>query len=307
MIILGLWPIAGITTVGVTPEDARQTIQTAIDCGITAFDTAFSYGYDGESDRYLGEAIAGQRDRYTVIGKVGQRWTTDRKRVVDGSPGQLTADAELSLRRMNADRFDVLFLHSPDPNVPIETSAQAIADLRRRGLCDRVGISNADVAQVQAFASVDGCDAVECPLNLLQTDMLADFIPAAQTLRSEVYCFWTLMKGLLAGAIKRDHVFADGDSRPGYDVFQGEQLERAHCLVDGLREVGDRHGMTVSQLAVGWVLSQPGVTGTLVGARRPEQIRELAAARKLNSEVAEDVLRLKESFDRGKSIEISDT
>ena len=94
-VILGLWPIAGITTVGVTAEDARATIRSAIECGIRWFDTAYSYGFDGESDRLLGEAIRGDRDRYGVIGKVGQRWSADRQRVVDASPATLIRDAEV--------------------------------------------------------------------------------------------------------------------------------------------------------------------------------------------------------------------
>ena len=284
-IILGLWPIAGITTVGVTPRDARGTIQAAIEAGVTAFDTAYSYGYDGESDRLIGEFLRGDRDRFVVIGKVGQRWSDRRRRVTDGSPETLTGDAERSLKRIGVDAFDLLMLHSPDPNVAIEASAEAIDRLRRRGLCRAAGICNANHDSRRRFASVAGCDAIQCPLNLVQPEMLAERIPDASDAGAEVHVYWTLMKGLLAGKITRDHLFAPGDSRPGYDVFQGETRRRVHDAVDELARLGKETGQTVAQLSIGWALSQPGVSAALVGARRPDQIRETAAARRLDADV----------------------
>jgi aryl-alcohol dehydrogenase-like predicted oxidoreductase len=283
MITLGLWPIAGITTVGVTDADAAATIAAAIDAGITSFDTAFSYGYDGESDRHLGRAIGSQRDRFTVMGKVGQRWTADRKRVVDGSPDQLIADAELSLSRIGIDAFDVLYLHSPDPGVPIQRSAEAMERLRARGVCKQVGVCNLDAGQLDQFCEAAKCDAVQCPLNLLQRDSLTEFIPRSQFHGASVHVFWTLMKGLLAGKIGRDHQFAEGDSRPSYAIFQGESRERAHRIVDELAKLGRQIDRTVAQLAIGWVLAQNGVNSALVGARRPDQIQELATANRLES------------------------
>ncbi len=289
MITLGLWPIAGITTMGVTDRDARATIETAMEAGITSFDTAFSYGYDGESDRFLGVAIAGRRDRFTVMGKVGQRWSPEQTRVIDASPKQLIADAETSLSRMGIEAFDVLFLHSPDPHVPIEQSAEAMETLRKRGLCRRIGVCNVNATELDRFCSVAPCHAVQCPLNLLQSESLDSFIPRCTDHGADVFVFWTLMKGLLAGKITRDHSFAPGDSRSGYAVFQGEARERAHRVVDELANLGNEIGKTVAQLAIGWVLAQDGVTGALVGARRPDQVRELAGATPLSSEWVERI------------------
>ena len=281
-IILGLWPVAGVTTVGVTRQDAESTIATAIECGITRFDTAFSYGYEGESDRLLGKFISQERDRFHVIGKVGQRWNGDRVRVVDGSPGTLIADAEKSLRRIGIERFDLLMLHSPDPDVAIEASAETLDGLRRRGLCRETGVCNVDAEQRRRFASACPCDAIQCPLNLLQQDTLRQLIPECHREGCKAYVFWTLMKGLLAGKITRDHVFAEGDSRPGYPIFQGQQRARAHKVLDQLAVVAKENSTTIAALSIGWAVSQPGVSAALVGARRPEQIRETAAAKRLD-------------------------
>ncbi len=284
-IILGLWPIAGVTTIGVTPEDARGTIRTALDLGIRGFDTAFSYGYDGESDRYLGAGIKACRDECYVIGKVGQRWDASRRRVIDGRPETLIADTEVSLARIGIERFDLLMLHSVDANVDIAASATAIASLKNRGLCRHIGVCNVDVATWSAFASEVGCDAIQCPLNMVQPDSLTELIPACLARDCSVYVFWTLMKGLLAGKISRDHVFAPGDSRPNYPIFQGEIRARIHHRLDALAPLAASAGLSLSELAIGWTLSQPGVTAALVGARRPEQVREFAAAKPLTPDL----------------------
>ncbi len=291
-IVLGLWPIAGVTTLGVTAEAAHATIATAIDLGITQFDTAFSYGHDGESDKRLAPFLKNDRDRFFVIGKVGQRWSADRKRVVDGSSATLTADTEASLQRLGIDQFDLLMLHSPDPELAIEVSAEAIAKLRERGLCQQVGVSNVTPDERRVFSSVAGCDAIECPLNLMQRESLDRMIPECEADRCDVYVFWTLMKGLLAGKITRDHQFAQGDSRPNYPIFQGEARRRTHTILDEMKLIAKEFDRTIAQLSIGWAVSQPGVTAALIGAHRPEQIRETCTATRLPVEWVQQIDRL---------------
>ncbi|MGI9473943.1 MAG: aldo/keto reductase [Rubripirellula sp.] len=294
-VALGLWPIAGITTVGVTPQAVSETMNAAIDAGITTFDTAFSYGYDGESDRTLGKYIQSDRGRFHVIGKVGQRWTADRQRVIDGTPETLTNDAESSLQRIGIETFDLLMLHSPDPSVPIERSAAAMRALQQRGLCHRIGVCNVNTEQLSRFQMEVGCDAIQCPLNLLQRDAQTDLIPACIEHGTQVHVYWTLMKGLLAGRISRDHIFAEGDSRPNYAVFQGAARDRAHRILDQMTIIAKDHERTIAQLSIGWALAQPGINRALVGAHHPAQVREIALARPLSTELASEIDRLVES------------
>lgn len=291
-VVLGLWPIAGVTSVGVTDEQSRRTIAAALDSGVNTFDTAFSYGYRGESDRLLGQMIAGRRDEVVVIGKVGQRWTANHQRQIDASPQSLVADAEESLSRIGIERFDLLMLHSVDPQVDIRTSAEAIAGLQRRGLTRRIGVCNVDFEQLRCFAEAAHPAAVQWPLNLLQRDILDPRVRWCESENVAVLVYWTLMKGILAGAITRDHVFAAGDSRPSYEIYKGAARERTHEIVDSLRRLAAEHGRTVSQLAIGWALSQSGVTAALVGAKRPAQIRETAAARPLSAELVAEIDRI---------------
>lgn len=292
-IIFGVWPLAGITSAPVSPDEARQTIRAAIDAGITDFDTAYSYGYDGEAERFLGDALherrpeIGEGPELRVIGKVGSRWK-DGRRYFDGSPEQLTLDAEESLRRLRLQKFDCLMLHAVDPAVDLRRSAEALEQLRRRGLADTLGICNVNADQLRTFAAHVPCTAIQCPLNLLQRDSLG-LIETAAGLGIRAWVYWVLMKGLLAGRISRDHAFAAGDSRPKYEIFQGESRDRAHDVIDRLAAIARRHGTTVARLTIGWVLAQPGVSAALVGAKSPQQIRETADAAALTAELLAEV------------------
>ena len=295
-IIFGLWPIAGITTVGVSKADAEATMAAALAAGITQFDTAYSYGYDGQCDRLLGKFVVGDRDRYRIIGKVGQRWLPNKTRINDGSATTLARDAEESLRRSGIEYFDTLMLHAPDPDVPIEESATALETLKSRGICKRIGVCNVNVEQFLAFSETVECSALQCPLNLMQQDSLHDLIPICAPRDCDVFAFWALMKGLLAGKIRRDHVFDPDDVRPNYPVFQGKIREQTHLLLDQLRVIADEIGKTIAQLTVGWVISQPGVTAVLVGAHRPDQIQETAQARPLEPEIVERIDAIRSSL-----------
>ncbi|TWT75109.1 aldo/keto reductase [Allorhodopirellula solitaria] len=280
-VVLGLWPISGVTTMGVTAEDAEATIATAIERGIRTFDTAYSYGMEGEADRYLASAMNGDTDRFHVISKVGQRYLSNGERIVDSRPATLRKDAEESLRRLRIDCFGTLMLHSIDEDVEIERSAEALLQVRDAGLARRIGLCNASESQRKRFDAVCDCRAIQCPLNLLQQENLGTVIADASEAACDVLVYWTLMKGLLAGKISPVHVFPAGDSRPGYAVFQGQQRDRAHRLIDELKRISTEVERSVAELAVSWALSQSGVTAALVGARRPDQIRDLASARPL--------------------------
>ncbi|MEL7337982.1 MAG: aldo/keto reductase, partial [Planctomycetota bacterium] len=291
-VVFGLWPLAGVTTIGVQHDTAIATLHQAFDSGIDAFDTAFSYGRDGESDRRLGSVLKDRgidRDSITVISKVSQRYDDSGERYVDASPGQIVRDAEASLQRIGIDHFDLLMLHSPDPAVDIQASIDALEGMRERGLCDAIGVCNVNAIQFAACLKSAPIAALQCPLNVLQRDSLDTLVAIARRHSVDVYVFWTLMKGLLAGGIGRDHQFAAGDSRPGYDIFQGLKRESAHRVVDALGILAKRESTTIAQLAIGWAVSQPGITAALVGGHRPEQIAETAPTPRLNAEVLAEI------------------
>ena len=275
---LGCWPIAGMTTLGANDRDSIATIIAALDSGINFLDTAYGYGADGESDRLIAKAIAGRRDDIVIASKAGMHWKPDGSRAFDLSPRRIVKECEESLQRLGVDVIDLFYLHTVDPNVPIEESASAFDQLQKDGKIRSVGVSNVNVAQLEAFETVCKVSAVQPPYNMLQREIEQDLIPACVQRNISVVGYWPLMKGLLAGKIRRGHVFDKDDSRLKYEVFQGEQFERAQALLDCLDDIAKEVEKTVAQVVVNWTIHQPGITSALCGAKRDWQIEETAGA-----------------------------
>ena len=275
---LGCWPIAGMTSLGVNDRDSVRTVQTAIDMGVNMLDTAYGYGANGESDALIAAAIAGQREKVVIASKAGMHWKPDGERCFDASPSRVIQECEESLRRLQIEEIDLFYLHTVDPKVPIQDSATAFAQLLEQGKIRSVGVSNVTTEQLNSFSNVCEVAAVQPPYNMLQRDIERDLIPWCRQRQISVINYWPLMKGLLAGKIRRGHTFDPQDKRQSYKVFQGANFERAQQLLDCLDEVAKEVDRTLAQVVVNWTTHQPGITATLCGAKRDWQIAETAGA-----------------------------
>jgi len=278
---LGCWPMAGITSIGISDADSIATVRAALDCGINFFDTAFSYGYDGRSDEILRIALANRRNEAIIAHKVGSHWDDQKRRVVDGSPSRLLAQAKECVRRIGSDYVDVMYLHTPDPKVPIEDSAGAIAEICKSGLARYAAVSNVNSDQATRFVQVCPVVAIQPYFNMFQQECVEELIPFASRNQVSLVCYWILMKGLLSGHLQRDHEFDPKDRRLTYPIFQGEAWHRAQNLLDKLRALSADLNCTVTQIVTAWSLTRPGVTVALLGAKRPEQILEAAGSLEL--------------------------
>lgn len=188
------------------------------------------------------------------------------------------SQCEESLQRLGVDRIGVYYLHAHDPNTPLEDSAGAFAGLLEQGKIGCVGVSNLSVAQMETFALACPISVVQPPFNMLQQQIRDDLIPWSQKRNVAVVSYWPLMKGLLAGGIRRGHAFEKNDKRLTYDVFQGVAFERAQSLLDFLDEIAAKHSVTVAEVVVNWTFNQSGVSACLCGAKRDWQIQQSAAA-----------------------------
>jgi aryl-alcohol dehydrogenase-like predicted oxidoreductase len=277
-IALGCWPITGITSVGVTEEDSLATIAACLEVGINYLDTAFCYGRNGESEQMIRRALGSRRDEVVIATKCGIHWGPDGKQARDGKPATLRRQCEESLRRLGTDRVELLYLHAPDPNVPLAASAGALAGLVQQGKSRSAGISNASLAQLREFASICPPAAFQPHYNMLQREIEADTLPWCAAGGVSVMVYWPLMKGLLAGKLAREHVFAAGDGRAKYPMFQGDEWQKTQDLLDELRAIASDAERTVAQLVINWTIHRPGITTALCGAKRPDQLRENAGA-----------------------------
>ncbi len=276
-IALGLWPIAGMTSLEVNQADSLKTIHSALEHGVNFFDTAFCYGTDGESEHLLGQAIATCRDSVVVATKGGVHWATNGSRVNDASPSRLLFEFEESCRRLGTDFVDVLYLHSPDRVTNIERSAEFYVELKSQHRIRAVGLSNATLDETRRFHSVCPIDVLQPRYNMLQRDIETDLLPWCQKQGVSVAAYWPLMKGLLAGKIRRGHQFDPADKRLTYPVFQTPQWDRAQDLLDALEQIAMTLEISVAQLVIAWTLAQPGISVVLAGAKRPWQIEETIA------------------------------
>jgi len=276
-VALGCWPIAGLTSPGTNDRDSLATIRACFELGINHLDTAYCYGGDGESERLIARALGRRRQEMVIATKGGICWGPDGSQVKDASAATLRRQCDESLRRLKTDRVELLYLHAPDPKLPIAESAAALRALLDEGKTRSVGVSNVTVEQLEEFSSICPIAAYQPPYNMLQRQIEADTLPWCRRHGVAVLVYWPLLKGLLAGKLRRDETFAD-DSRRKYPMFQGEEYRKNLDLVDELGRIAAASGHTVAQLAINWTIHRPGITGALCGAKRPEQLGETAGA-----------------------------
>jgi len=281
---LGCWPLAGMTRQGVSRADAEATVRAAVEAGITHLDTAYCYGEHGESELAIRAALAAvgpaARDGVVIAGKCGIHWQPDasrdppRRQVVDGRPERIRAEVHESLTRLGTDRLDLLYLHAPDPTLPIEESAGELRRLLEAGKARSIGLSNASCDQLARFAAVCPLAACQMHFNMLQREIERDVLPWCRQHDVAMVVYWPLMKGLLAGGMTRDLVFPTSDSRHKYPMFQGEEFVRNLEFADALRPIAARLGVALADLVLAWTAEQPGITGVLFGATSPAQVAE---------------------------------
>ncbi len=275
-VALGCWPIAGLTSPGANDEDSLATIRACFGLGINHLDTAHCYGREGESEKLIARALGDRRDEMVIATKAGLSFDKNRELIYDGSPAMLRRQCEESLARLQTDRVELLYLHAPDKKVPVGESAGELKRLLDEGKTRSVGVSNVTLAQLEEFAAECPLAAFQPPYNMLQRQIEADTLPWCRQRGVAVLVYWPLLKGLLAGKLARDHVFAESDSRRKYPMFQGEEWRKNQDLLDRLREIALAAGHTVAELVINWTIQQPGITSALCGAKRPDQISETA-------------------------------
>ncbi|HEY4261408.1 MAG TPA: aldo/keto reductase [Schlesneria sp.] len=270
-IAMGCWPIAGVTSIDVTESNSLATLQAAVDHRINFFDTAYCYGYDGESEKLIAKALGSRRDQIVIASKGGIHWK-DRVQQKDASAKTLQLECEESLRRLNTDRIDLHYLHAPDPNVPLAESATALKGLLDSGKIRSVGASNFSLAQLIEFHTICPISAYQPHYNMLQREIEASQLPWCVENNVSVMVYWPLLKGLLAGKLPRDYQFDPKDGRRKYPMFVGEQWDKNQDFLDLLRPLAEEANVPLAQLVLNWTIQRPGITVALCGAKRPDQI-----------------------------------
>ncbi|MGH2724232.1 MAG: aldo/keto reductase [Actinomycetota bacterium] len=298
----GAWE-AGEGVWGPNPSDRQviEAMRAGLDAGINWIDTAEVYG-DGKSEELVGKAVEDRRDQVVVATKVAPEATGVRAQEVRRA-------CEASLKRLATDWIDLYQVHWPSRDVPVEETWDAMAALVDDGLVRWIGVSNFNEELIERCMAIRHVDSLQPHFSMLHPKN-RDLIRWCGERGIGVVAYGSLAYGLLTGAISEDTEFDDSDWRGGKAgevsyyraMFAPGKKERSLAVVEGLRPIAERLGLTVAQLALAWTFHQEGVTSAIAGSRNPEHVRQNAAAGDVVLDDAtlreiEELLRLGPSFD----------
>ncbi len=276
-IALGTWAIGGWMWGGTDEAEAIRTIHEAVDRGITLIDTAPVYGF-GRSEQIVGKALAegARRKRVLIATKVGLDWK-DGQPFRNAGSARIHKEIEDSLRRLRTDVIDLYQVHWPDPKVPIEETAAAIAGLQRVGKIRAIGVSNFSPAQIEAFRKVAPVHAVQSPYNLFERAIEDDVLPYCRDRNIAALAYGALCRGLLSGRMTEQTRFAGDDLRKRDPKFQAPRFAQYLRAIERLdRFAQANYGRRVIHLALRWFIDRQDSMIALWGARRPDQLAPIA-------------------------------
>ncbi len=263
-------------------HETRAVVATALDAGITHFDTAESYG-GGLSEVFLGKALGRRRSEAVVASKFAARPGGEayrpgllRRRIHEG--------CDISLRRLGTDHIDLYYQHHPDPEAPVEEALEALNELIEMGKVTHAACSNYEARQIEhagrASAAPGRARFVACQIhwNLLARDVEAEIVPAARREGMGVVPYFPLESGLLTGKYHKGREFPHGSRLATVERHAALATAETFAYIEELTEFAADHGHSLLEFAFAWLAAQDGVATVIAGATTPEQVRANVAA-----------------------------
>lgn len=276
---LGTWVAGGAMWGGSEPRLIAATIEKALEVGIDWIDTAPVYGF-GRSEEIVGKSLVdqGARERVFLATKCGLSWDDGGRIFRDSSPDAVRRDVEASLRRLQTDRLDLVQVHWPDPKVAIADTILELEALKAEGKLLHYGVSNYS-AENLAEALAAGSPVVnQVPWNLFERGVEEEIVPFCRANGVGIFAYGAICRGLLSGKFRKGATFGPDDLRHRDPKFQEPRFSKYLDVLERLRPIAYARNKNLSQLAVRWLLDQPGVTAAIWGARSPSQIAEVSGA-----------------------------
>jgi aryl-alcohol dehydrogenase-like predicted oxidoreductase len=280
-------------------SESIATIHRAIELGVDFLDTSDAYGpYTNE--QLVGKAIVGRRDQVVLATKFGiVRSPTDPNvRGFNGRPEYVRSSCDGSLHRLGVDHIDLYYLHRVDPNVPIEETVGAMAELVKAGKVRYLGLSEAGPATIRKAVAVHSIAALQTEYSLWSRDPEDEILPLCRELGIGFVPYSPLGRGFLAGQFKSPSDFAPDDYRQHSPRFQGENFVKNLQLVERIKAIAAEKGATASQLALAWVLAQGDDMASIPGTKRRTYLEENIRALDLKL-TTEDLKRIDEVAPKG--------
>lgn len=286
--------VQGLGCMGMTfaygPSDAkasRATLDRALELGVTLYDTADVYGA-GENERFLSPFFKAHRDQLVVATKFAMSIPPGEptRRVIRNDRPYIRQAVEASLERLDIDVIDLYYMHRRDPNVPVEDTVGAMAELVREGKVKHLGLSEVTGAELRAAHAVHPITAVQSEWSLFSRDVEISLVGAAVELGVAIVPYSPLGRGFLTGSFANaEQDLTEGDFRRNQPRFTGENAAANATLLDPIRTVAEAHGASQGQIALAWVQQRAQVHGLPVipipGTTKPTRVEENTAATRI--------------------------
>jgi aryl-alcohol dehydrogenase-like predicted oxidoreductase len=253
-------------------------IRSAVDLGVTFFDTAEAYG-PFKNEELVGKALSPVRERVVIATKFGFHYDADGKQAgLNSRPEHIREVAEASLKRLNIDAIDLFYQHRVDPDVPIEEVAGAVKELIQEGKVRHFGLSEAGVRNIRRAHAVQPVTALQSEYSLWWREPEAEILPTLEELGIGFVPFSPLGKGFLTGKIDESTSFDSTDFRNTVPRFAPEARKANRALVDLLGSIAERKGATPAQIALAWLLAQKPWIVPIPGTTKLHRLQENVAA-----------------------------
>lgn len=268
-------------------DEARATLERALELGITLYDTADMYGM-GENEEFIAPFIRAHRDEVVLATKfaISLDPSDPAKRSIRNDRPYLRQCVEASLRRLGVDEIDLYYMHRREVNVPIEETVGAMAELVAEGKVKHLGLSEVTASELRAAQAVHPIAALQSEWSLFSRDIEDGVVPAAAELGIALVPYSPLGRGFLTGSfVNADKELTADDFRRQQPRFTGDNAAANAALLEPVREIAKAHGATLGQVALAWVQQQAAVRGLAVvpipGTRKRTRVEENAAATRL--------------------------
>ena len=282
---VGCWEIGGGYG-SIEEQEFSAAVHTALDQGITCFDTAEAYGF-GASERSLAKALGDRRKDAVVVTKFGIGYK-EAPNYRDSSRERVMVSIEKSLKNLNTDYVDVYMVHWPDINTPFEETMRALDDIVQQGKARAIGISNFRREQIETSMTTRRVDVAQYCWNMFDRRMDQEILPYCRENNMGVMAYGSLAYGLLTGTFRADMSFDEGDWRArqgrmgGINLFQTmfgpEHFPNNIKAVEELKGMAAGYDKSLPQFALRWTLSHPVVSTALVGCRKAAEVEENVGA-----------------------------
>ncbi len=279
---LGTWAFGGPWQWGWGPQDdgdSVRTLRAALDNGINWLDTAPIYGH-GRSEKVIGMALEDIADKPIVATKCGLLWDQANETINCLKAESIRKECHQSLKRLRIETIDLYQIHWPSPEEDIEQGLAEMVKLQQQGKVRHIGVSNVQAEQLKLLKAKFPIVSLQPPYSMLQRDIEDEILPLCKQSNIGLIVYSPMGKGLLTGKFTAERVanLPDGDHRKKSPDFNEPAFGANLELVEGLKPIAERNGITLAQLAICWVLRHQEITAAIVGARKPEQPKETAPA-----------------------------